>query len=188
MLLPCLPPPPLPLPCPTSPSPSPLPLLPCRREEVALGDPSLLLSAFKGNVVQLQRHGLYIVDAVQDDSGVCHQEGHQAAAGCVSLQERQQDAAYSSSASPPTDNTTSDSSRSTAGRGEVPVSAAEGAGHAAAAPLAWPAEGAAWPPHGWAGSGTAAAADAAPSLVLIRIPDGHTPWSPSDKKAQKQPG
>jgi hypothetical protein len=49
--------------------------------------------------------------------------------------------------------------------------------------LAWPAEGAAWPPEGWVG-----AAATAPELVLIQIPDGHTPWSPNDKKVQKQQG
>jgi hypothetical protein len=36
----------------------------CRREALAWGDPSLLLSAVKGAVVQLQRKGLYVVDGV----------------------------------------------------------------------------------------------------------------------------
>jgi hypothetical protein len=46
---------------------NPCPLLSvhaCRREALAWGDPSLLLSAVKGAVVQLQRKGLYVVDRV----------------------------------------------------------------------------------------------------------------------------
>jgi hypothetical protein len=37
----------------------------CRRECLAWGDPSLLLSARKGAVVQLQRKGLFVVDELQ---------------------------------------------------------------------------------------------------------------------------
>ncbi|KAF6257709.1 tRNA synthetases class I, catalytic domain-containing protein [Scenedesmus sp. NREL 46B-D3] len=124
-----------------------------RRECLAWGDPSLLLSARKGAVVQLQRKGLYVVHEVQLKPGSAAASSQGGPSAVAS------DAAAASGAS---DNVTAPADETVVPTGAEDLKAAAASAAAPGVPL-----------HKLSLAPGLSVADVQ-QLVLFAIPDGHT--------------